>query len=384
MKQSLKILADRIENGKIIKSCRLAVNGKESDFYFAFAEQYKEEVKTDKLDAWLILLIHKMMAIGGDWFIEGRVSKSLLDNLERYCAFWYAFKPNYKRINLIPSEEIDDSLQALPNKAIMTFSGGIDSCFTLYRHCKHLGGRNNKNIEQAVFIKGADIESEEDFKIAAQKAKEQCTDLGVNLILAETNFRKMPHDWGMEHLNVIVGVLNLFANYPQKIIASSVDVSIEMYCQIMPFSTNLVTDKYLASNNAPLLVDDEAYTRTQKAAVIKDWEVGLKNLRVCWQGEDQSSNCGQCEKCMRTMFNFLAVGAGEISAFSLKAYQEMDKNIKNIYTNQLYIWQEVLGYAEKNDTLTKEQLKMLDFVVSGGCAKKKHHSFWWHLKRGKF
>ena len=384
MNNKLKVMADKIENGKIIKSCQFILNGKEAMYYFAFDEKYKEEVGNSKVDPWLILLIHKMLAAGGDWFLDGKVSKSLLDNVERYCTFWYALKPEYKTVHLIAKEEIDDPPKILPDKAIMTFSGGVDACFTIYRHRKHLVGRNNRNIEQAIFIQGADIDSKEDFALAAKKAEKQCSDLDVNLILTETNFRSLPHNWELEHLNVIVSVLNFFENYPYKVISSSMDYAPEHYLQEMPYSTNIVTDRYLSSNMAPLFVDDEAVTRTQKTALIKNWRVGLENLRVCWQGEDKSSNCGQCEKCMRTMFNFLAAGAGKVCAFNDYSYQNMDKNIRNIYVHNLYDWREIFAYAEKRSTLTQKQMDMLKFVVDGGCAKKKHHSFWWHLRRMKF
>ena len=142
MNNKLKVMADKIENGKIIKSCQFILNGKEAMYYFAFDEKYKEEVGNSKVDPWLILLIHKMLAAGGDWFLDGKVSKSLLDNVERYCTFWYAFKPEYKTVHLIAKEEIDDPPKILPDKAIMTFSGGVDACFTIYRHRKHLVGRN--------------------------------------------------------------------------------------------------------------------------------------------------------------------------------------------------------------------------------------------------
>ena len=384
MLNGIDLLSDKIQNGKIIKRCLLKINNNEQEYRFIFPEEYINELECEKADAWIILLIHKMLAVGGTFFIDGKVSKSLLDNMERYCEFWYVFKPEYKKVTLKVREEIKDIPHDFPNKAIMTFSGGLDSCFTLYRHRRNLCGRNNKNIEVAVFVYGMDIQDKEDFKIASVKAKEQCDDLGVKLILAETNFRKMPNDWNMEHLNVIVSILNLFKNYPHKIISSSMDVIPEHYLEQMPYSTNIVTDRLLSTYSSPLFIDDEAYTRTKKAALLKEWNIGVKNLRVCWQGEDKSRNCGECEKCLRTMFNFLAAGAGEVPAFNKISYSNLEKNIKKIYTPNLYDWKEILRYAEAFNTIKEGYLEIIRTVVGGKYSKKKHHSLWWHVRKLRF
>src|SRR5690606_14647902 len=38
-------------------------------------------------------------------------------------------------------------------------------------------------------------------------------------------------------------------------------------------------------------------------------------LRVCWEGEDPTINCGRCEKCTRQMLCMLAVGVEDFSGF---------------------------------------------------------------------
>lgn len=385
MENSIELLSDQIKDGKIIKRCLLKINSVEHEYQFIFSEEYVDELECDKADAWIILLIHKMLAVGGTFFVNGKVSSSLLDNLERYCEFWYVFKPEYKRIKIEVLEEIKDIPQELPNKAIMTFSGGLDSCFTLYRHRKNLCGRNNKNIEVVVFVYGMDIQDKEDFKIASDKAKEQCEDLGVKLILAETNFRKLPNDWNMEHLNVVAAILHLFKNYPYKVISSSMDVIPEHYLYQMPYSTNIVTDRLLSTYATPVFIDDEAYTRTKKAALIKDWYIGVKNLRVCWQGEDKSQNCGECEKCLRTMFNFFSAGAGEVPAFSKISYTNLRKSIDMVYIpTKSYDWEEILKYAKRYKTIGESFIEILEAIVNGKCSKKKHHSLWWHIKNRRF
>lgn len=75
-----------------------------------------------------------------------------MDNLEKYCDCWRTLKPEYKNIKIIPESEIQDSVCQLSNRAIMTFSGGLDASFTLFRHKTGQAGRNTKNIERSHFI----------------------------------------------------------------------------------------------------------------------------------------------------------------------------------------------------------------------------------------
>jgi hypothetical protein len=41
----------------------------------------------------------------------------------------------------------------------------------------------------------------------------------------------------------------------------------------------------------------------------------MEAVKVCWEGQDASKNCGRCEKCIRTQLNFLAVGVSRPPCF---------------------------------------------------------------------
>ena len=52
--------------------------------------------KDDLADAWCIFFIHKMMETGGEFSVTGpgRLSRSLLVNLDRYAEAWNRWMPN--------------------------------------------------------------------------------------------------------------------------------------------------------------------------------------------------------------------------------------------------------------------------------------------------
>ena len=49
-------------------------------------------------------------------------------------------------------------------------------------------------------------------------------------------------------------------------------------------------------------------SRLQRARLVTQWDTALQNIQVCprnWPG----NNCGECEKCVRTMLELLVLGA---------------------------------------------------------------------------
>jgi hypothetical protein len=67
----------------------------------------------------------------------------------------------------------------------------------------------------------------------------------------------------------------------------------------------------LWSSDGVEFVHDGAVTRGEKIDLIKDSDMALENLRVCFQVGTERLNCGECEKCMRTMVALRIVGALE-------------------------------------------------------------------------
>ena len=388
MKKSLTILPDVLVDSTVIKSCRIVTENYQETLYLKFPKQYKDELSTFA-DGWIILCLHKMMRTGGDFYVNGSVRASLLYNLEKYCDCWRMLVPEYKAIKIIPQTEVDDHVRNLPNRAIMTFSGGLDASFSLYRHKTGRAGRNTKNIERAVLLFGAGdtpLSKPEEFKLHAANARMLCDDMGVEFLIVETNFCEYPNDWELEHFNVIVGMLYFFENYPHKITASSLCVLPVSY---KIWSSNPITDLMLSCNSANVISDDVAYDRIMKADIVKDWKLATEKMRVCWAGEDKSKNCGKCEKCIRTMLDFIACGVTEpLNMFPKDAYDNMFENAKKITHFPRWQYEVLLDRCQQNPDIAPKYIKLIKNVLNGVHKRKtreKHkHSFLWHVRHMKF
>lgn len=79
--------------------------------------------KDDLADAWCIFFIHKMMETGGEFSVTGpgRLSRSLLVNLDRYAEAWNRWMPNVFHRVTIHAAERDDSAVPQRDEAISCF-----------------------------------------------------------------------------------------------------------------------------------------------------------------------------------------------------------------------------------------------------------------------
>ena len=329
----------------IIKTALIKFNDTIEEIYVKLPISEKEYI-TYLLDPFVIMSIYKMMKVGGKCYVRGKVSKSLLDNLENFCNCWIVWRPDlYKPIEIIADEEVDDIPKKLNNDAITCFSGGLDSCFTVYSHYKKLAGRNNKNIKKAIMIHGADIPltNKEEFDIAFNSSKKILDDINVPLVAVETNYRKYKHHWEMEFISLLAAVLNMYT-YRYILISSDQTVKDNLI-----WSSNSISNRYLSVSSVDIITYGDFYTRTEKANIIKDFQIALENMRVCWEGKDKSRNCGVCEKCQRTILNFKVCGINEISC--LKSNLELS-NLFLRNRTQIKYFKEILDYNNKTNQLS--------------------------------
>ncbi len=85
-------------------------------------------------------------------------------------------------------------------------------------------------------------------------------------------------------------------------LADDIDYATKGY----PWGSNFVTNPMLGTRAVEVAGCGGGLTRIDKAGVVADHRHLADGLRVCWQGEDLSSNCGECSKCVITKLCFLA------------------------------------------------------------------------------
>ena len=155
-------------------------------------------------------------------------------------------------------------------------------------------------------------------------AQSTLQNIELDLFAIKTNYRKIAKvRWEDAFAIALVAVLNNFKNHAGTCLIGSSEPYDEL---VIPWGSSPLTDHLLSSEVFTVIHDGASHSRTEKVGEISDWPVGIKNLRVCWQGKDKYKNCGQCEKCIRTKLNFLAVGAPIPECFpESDIYSDLDK-----------------------------------------------------------
>ena len=200
-------------------------------------------------------------------------------------------------------------------------------------------------------------------------------DLKLKLIPVITNYRSYECSWGYEFGAVISGILSFFSK--KFAFGAATDASADNL--EYPWGMNLISDKFLSSYNFTFISDGIEHNRIERMNMIKNWEACINNLRVCWENEDKSKNCGKCEKCIRTKLEFLALGIDYLptmpSQFSVKDFNKIKNNFHMRFFSEIY------KYAIEHDSLSEQVLKSLKEYLN---QKPKHHNLWWHIKHMKF
>lgn len=173
-------------------------------------------------------------------------------------------------------------------------------------------------------VHGMDIPLKESsaFAFALASAKRITDSFGVPLCAVSTNWKAFSPDYEATFLAGLASVLHLFAGHFRSCVVSSEDPYGK---EVVRWGSNSSTNHLLGHTSFPLWTTGHSFSRTEKAAAIASNAVVTRNLRVCWQGPMNGKNCGECEKCIRTALNFLAVGADRIEAIEPVTLEKLDR-----------------------------------------------------------
>jgi hypothetical protein len=269
-------------------------------------------------DPFVLAALFTAMRAPADLAVHGQASPSLLRNLEEYQAVWAKWRPeNYSKIEILADDE-RESPRPQTTAAVLGFSGGVDSSFSVFHHRRGNPGRARQDVQAAVFAHGFDIalSRKDSYARAAAKAKIMLDSLGVEMIPMAINLKHLGDDWGDSHAAGLASCLMLLGRrFAGGLIASSYPYS---YLQ-SGWGSNPVSDWLLSSKSFTITHDGAGFTRYEKVCALAEWPEALQNLRVCIRGAEREKNCCRCHKCIRVLLYFRFAGAGLPPAFERDA-----------------------------------------------------------------
>lgn len=234
-----------------------------------------------------------------------------LDNvrviLARAAKWWKYPNPIPVPAEANPPPQAGGADTAAP--AILCFSGGVDSFYTLLR-----GGRR---IGLIVFVHGYDMPLEDKRRAAVAEASLHAiaAELGIQSSVIRTNLRShralRNTNWEHIHGGALAAIGHLLGDHANRLLISA------SYPRAFdrPWGSRWDLDHWWSSSRLEVDHAGAERWRAEKLADMLDEPLVRKHLRVCWENRTDEGNCGSCEKCLRTML--ILEGHGRLEAFKV-------------------------------------------------------------------
>jgi len=263
-------------------------------------------------------------------FIEGEVCPELRENLitaMHWVRHWF-YEADRAIVTIEAKMKTGVQNGRTPERTGMFFSGGIDSYGTLCANRLNYPEGHAGYIRDGLLLYGQNIESDnrpETFAEAYADLSRVAKDGGVVLIPVYTNIRLLDDSREMFTVNhgaILGAVAHAFSRRLTTVCIGSGDSipGLRYFNKLFfipPLGSHPLLDPCYSSSDVRIRHDGLSISRLDKIKMIAGWDLALNNIKVCgpnWPGK----NCGQCEKCVRTMLGLVAAGALEkTTAFPL-------------------------------------------------------------------
>ncbi len=335
-------------------------------------------VSFDLMDPFVIGALPKAMEDQATMRVHGPVSASLLDNLEEFQIIFSTWFPDkyHHPIEIVAESETEGKKQN--EKVILSFSGGVDGAFSALNHVVRKGPIKRKllNIDATLYIEGFDVNINYDREcgnIVSRNRKLFSAYPQLTFLNVRTNLKylhSIKRFW-MTHACVVASVASLFRNkWGGCLVGSS-----HSYLHLRPWGSHPLTDRLLSSRSFEMH-HDTVFKRMDKLKALFSWPDALENLKVCWEGQYRydtlpDANCCKCDKCIRTMLSFLALGHGIPGSFPEELTVEKVESLNNkpFDWSRLMFLDEILETARETGRDAMAVFKALEDIVNENRSK---------------
>ena len=285
--------------------------------------------------------------------IEGTICPELRNGLGGAFGVICDWFPENKRPTIEASGGVRPTVPRTPSRVASFMSAGIDALATLrcnrldypldhpasIQDCFFLFGFNTYDFSAS----GPVAERLDDFERRVARMENLAREARINLIPVYTNVRFIAKDfdsWNRRGMGAgLASVAHAFsARISRALIGSSGLQGVSP-----PSGTHPLVDPNYSSAGLEIRQDGLWLSRLEKTAIVGDWDAALAIVQCCQQHELQDTiNCGQCNKCFRTMIHLAALGKLERAhAFPSRAVTpemihqaEVSKKIDATYLEQ--------------------------------------------------
>lgn len=182
-----------------------------------------------------------------------------------------------------------------PAATALCFSCGVDSFFSLLRE--------SRRADLLICALGYDVELGDRLRCESieRAAREVAAELGRRVVVVSSNLRQhrllRKVSWQLTHGGALAALGHLLSSTVERLMISSS----RLIGNDEPFGSRWDIDPYFSSAEITIDHVGATFQRTEKLRSIAREAIVRQHLRVCWENRGEESNCGRCEKCVRTM-----------------------------------------------------------------------------------
>jgi 7-cyano-7-deazaguanine synthase in queuosine biosynthesis len=264
------------------------------DYWFEVPSEYEP---SSSGNPWLAILLPIAATLGEDLHIPLSVDPELMRGAESVLRLWAHWREDIHVISIV-SGPLRVNTFAHERTAASFFSAGVDSTFTVLRR---------PDVRHWVTVQGFDmpISKTDEFEQHCARLKRMAEHYGATFVAVRTNIRetrwRKAHWEAISHGPALAAVALMFENhFHETLVPASYD-----YSSLDPWGSHPLSDPLFSTVHTKVVHEGTAYTRTEKIEYLTKDQNALRELHVCYRGEDSKGqdhrNCCRCEKCYRTM-----------------------------------------------------------------------------------
>ena len=236
---------------------------------------------------------------GGTFHVDADVSETLLDNANRIQALWREWFPFIKRDIIIRPANVISRLDAHPHKGKTRmkgcfFTAGVDSFYTALHH--------EKRADALIHVRG--LSSFDGNQSLSDRVEANVVaaahELERPMHIVETNLREFS-SLHMSWIYYFGSALGTVAHFTSAIFDTIHIASCHPIPHERPWGSHEKLDPQYSNQFVAIEYHGGNVNRFQKVEAIADHACVHRHLLVCAKYQGERMNCGQCEKCLRTM-----------------------------------------------------------------------------------
>jgi hypothetical protein len=252
--------------------------GGDTELWFDFEPRHAG-LLTSRADPWPLALLFAAMRSGSALTVDGEVSRELLANLEAFQATWGLWVPDrYRPTSLAATAEVSGTARPSGDigPAVVAFGGGLDGCYTAWRHARRMAGRQTLAIRAGLMVSGLARSATDGWDSAVENARTLLGDLGIDLWTMRTNAPCVVPAWEHAYGTVLASCLHWFSGgMPVGLLAGTGTLAHpNARCGSHP-----LTDPLLSSDRMRIIHDGAECDLVGKAEALATWPEAARRLQ---------------------------------------------------------------------------------------------------------